>query len=68
MSEPSRSGPGPDSASLGNSTRGESTAPPAGPGVLTALLCERCGNVNLVRVKGCWYCETCHYKFDCYGW
>ena len=40
----------------------------AGPGVLTELVCERCGNVNLVRVKGCWYCEKCHYKFDCYGW
>ncbi len=39
-----------------------------GPDVLTALVCERCGSVNLVRVKGCWYCETCHYKFDCYGW
>jgi ribosomal protein L40E len=43
-------------------------APPAGPGVLTTLVCERCGNVNLIRVKGCWYCERCHYKFDCYGW
>ena len=43
-------------------------AAPAGPGALTTLLCERCGNVNLIRVKGCWYCEKCHYKFDCYGW
>jgi hypothetical protein len=41
---------------------------PAAPGVLTTLLCERCGNVNLIRVKGCWYCEKCHHKFDCYGW
>jgi hypothetical protein len=41
---------------------------PTAPGVLTALLCERCGNVNLIRVKGCWYCEKCHHKFDCYGW
>ena len=39
-----------------------------GPRVLTELVCERCGNVSLVRVKGCWYCEKCHYKFDCYGW
>ncbi len=34
----------------------------------TTLVCERCGNTNLIRVKGCWYCERCHYKFDCYGW
>jgi ribosomal protein L37AE/L43A len=32
------------------------------------LVCDRCGAPNLVRVKGCWYCERCHYKFDCYGW
>ena len=44
------------------------TAAPKPPEVLTELVCERCGNVNLVRVKGCWYCEKCHYKFDCYGW
>jgi hypothetical protein len=44
------------------------TTPPEAPGVLTTLLCERCGNVNLIRVKGCWYCEKCHHKFDCYGW
>ena len=41
---------------------------PTPPDVLTELICERCGSVNLVRVKGCWYCEQCHYKFDCYGW
>ena len=41
---------------------------PVGPGVLTTLVCERCGNTNLIRVKGCWYCEKCHYKFDCFGW
>jgi len=46
----------------------EPAAPPTAPGVLTTLLCERCGNVNLIRVKGCWYCEKCHHKFDCYGW
>jgi ribosomal protein L37AE/L43A len=40
---------------------------PAAPGVLTTLLCERCGNEQLIRVKGCWYCEKCHYKFDCFG-
>jgi hypothetical protein len=38
------------------------------PDVMTELICERCGNVNLIRVKGCWYCEECHHKFDCYGW
>jgi hypothetical protein len=43
-------------------------AAPKPPDVLTELVCERCGNVELVRVKGCWYCEKCHYKFDCYGW
>jgi hypothetical protein len=41
---------------------------PSVPGVLTTLLCERCGNENLIRVKGSWYCEKCHHKFDCYGW
>ncbi len=41
--------------------------PSSAPGVLTTLLCERCGNENLIRVKGCWSCEKCHYKFDCYG-
>jgi hypothetical protein len=42
-------------------------APSPAPGVLTALLCDNCGNEDLIRVKGCWYCEKCHYKFDCYG-
>ena len=46
----------------------EATTPASAPGVLTTLICEQCGNVNLIRVKGCWYCEKCHYKFDCYGW
>jgi len=41
---------------------------PGGARRVTTLLCERCGNENLIRVKGCWYCEKCHYKFDCYGW
>jgi hypothetical protein len=50
------------------SRAGTTPSKPAGPGVLTTILCERCGNVNLIRVKGCWYCEKCHYKFDCYGW
>jgi len=44
------------------------TPRPPGPGVLTALLCEACGNTDLIRVKGCWYCEKCRHKFDCYGW
>jgi len=35
---------------------------------MTALICEACGNADLIRVKGCWYCEKCRYKFDCYGW
>jgi hypothetical protein len=42
-------------------------ASPKPPDVMTELICERCGSVNLIRVKGCWYCEKCHYKFDCYG-
>jgi hypothetical protein len=42
-------------------------ATPRPPDVMTALICERCGNVNLIRVKGCWYCEKCHHKFDRYG-
>ena len=46
---------------------GTPQAPTPGPGVLTELVCENCGNVELLRVKGCWYCEKCHYKFDCYG-
>jgi len=40
----------------------------SGPSVMTALICEACGNADLIRVKGCWYCEKCRYKFDCYGW
>jgi hypothetical protein len=56
-------GPSPDTTPAGTT----SVRPP-GPGVLTTLLCERCGNANLIRVKGCWYCEKCHYKFDCYGY
>lgn len=44
--------------------------PATGPGRerTVEIFCERCGAANLVRVKGCWYCERCHYKFDCYGW
>jgi len=34
---------------------------------MTALICEQCGNEQLIRVKGCWYCEKCRHKFDCYG-
>ena len=45
----------------------ERPAAPSAPGELTTLLCERCGNEQLIRVKGCWYCEKCHYKFDCFG-
>ena len=44
------------------------SATPKAPDVMTELICERCGNANLIRVKGCWYCERCHHKFDCYGW
>ena len=60
-----------ESTPSGGTTETPSTAPapvaPAAPGVLTTLLCERCGNEQLIRVKGCWYCEKCHYKFDCFG-
>ena len=57
----------PDRPSTASSTSADATARAAGPGVLTTLLCEQCGNENLIRVKGCWYCERCRYKFDCYG-
>ena len=67
MSETRRIDPGPDGPSPGRTAPEQAAAPPAGPGALTALICEQCGNVDLVRVKGCWYCEKCHYKFDCYG-
>jgi ribosomal protein L37AE/L43A len=53
--------PGPATGAAPPVTRRSIDAP-------TTLICERCGNVNLIRVKGCWYCERCHYKFDCYGW
>jgi hypothetical protein len=60
--------PGGTSPSTPHPSPAPASTPAAGPGELTALVCERCGNVSLVRVKGCWYCERCHYKFDCYGW
>jgi hypothetical protein len=74
MPEKPAAGPAPASSATG------STAPPAAPpastapatstspAVMTTLICEQCGNEHLIRVKGCWYCEKCHYKFDCYGW
>jgi len=79
MPRPDRSDAEPAGPPADRTPSGETSAPsptpaaastpgtPAGPGVLTTLLCERCGNENLIRVKGCWYCEKCHYKFDCYG-
>ena len=60
--------PAPDRAATGGAPSDNPSAPPAGPGELTALICEQCGNTDLIRVKGCWYCEKCHYKFDCFGW
>jgi hypothetical protein len=30
--------------------------------------CDRCGSVQLIRVKACWRCEACGYKSDCNGW
>ena len=68
MSESPRTDARPPGPLPGSTAPEDATATPAGPGVLTALVCERCGNVDLVRVKGCWYCEKCHHKFDCYGW
>jgi hypothetical protein len=68
MPEQPLSGPAPDRAEKGGPAPDDEPKAPAAPGVLTTLLCEQCGNVNLIRVKGCWYCEKCHYKFDCYGW
>ena len=70
MPQPERTDPEPAEPTAAQPAREapeDRPAPPAAPGVLTALVCERCGNVDLVRVKGCWYCEKCHYKFDCYG-
>ena len=71
MPLPDRHGAEPAGSPAEGTASGDTSAPPAtssAPGVLTTLLCERCGNENLIRVKGCWYCEKCHYKFDCYGW
>ena len=68
MPELAPKGPAPDRAETGGTASDDTPAAQAAPGVLTVLLCERCGNENLIRVKGCWYCEKCHYKFDCYGY
>jgi hypothetical protein len=71
MANPSTAGREPEHPEAAEPDAGAPAGPgaaPSAPGVLTALLCERCGNVNLIRVKGCWYCEKCHHKFDCYGW
>jgi hypothetical protein len=61
-------GPAPERAEPRASAPAESPAASSAPGVMTALICEQCGNENLIRVKGCWYCEKCRHKFDCYGW
>jgi len=61
----------PDAVTPAPDASGSAPAPDTprpGPGVLTELVCDSCGSVSLIRVKGCWYCEKCHYKFDCYGW
>ena len=68
MSHQPPAGPAPDRSVSGSAASEQTPAAPSAPGVLTALICEQCGNEDLVRVKGCWYCEKCHYKFDCYGW
>ena len=68
MPEKPSTGPTPDSSTSGSAEPPAAPVTSTAPGVMTALICEQCGNVNLVRVKGCWYCEKCHYKFDCYGW
>ena len=67
MPEKPSTGPAPDSSTTGSAAPPAASSASTAPGVMTALICEQCGNVNLVRVKGCWYCEKCHYKFDCYG-
>ena len=67
MPEQPPPGPAPGRDETGRTAPNDAPEAPAAPGVLTTLLCERCGNENLIRVKGCWYCEKCHYKFDCYG-
>jgi hypothetical protein len=67
MSEKPSSFPAPGAPATGGAAPAASPGAPPAPGVLTALVCERCGNTELIRVKACWYCEKCHYKFDCYG-
>lgn len=59
--------PGPPVERPASKDTDEPPTAPSAPGDLTTLLCERCGNEHLIRVKGCWYCEKCHYKFDCSG-
>jgi hypothetical protein len=43
---------------------GERVGPPR-----DTTVCPRCGeSVELVKVKGCVQCLSCHFKFDCNGW
>jgi hypothetical protein len=58
----------PDRHASGSPAPAGARAASSAPGVMTALICEQCGNEQLIRVKGCWYCEKCRHKFDCYGW
>lgn len=60
-------GPVPEHIERRASDPAEAPSSSSAPGVMTALICEQCGNENLIRVKGCWYCEKCRHKFDCYG-
>jgi len=60
-------GTSPERSQPSVSARAEAPAASSAPGVMTALICEQCGNEQLIRVKGCWYCEKCRHKFDCYG-
>ena len=29
--------------------------------------CEKCGSSLLIRIHGCWRCESCGHKHDCWG-
>ena len=68
MPQQPTAGPAPDRSVSGSTASEPAPTAPSPPAVLTALICEQCGNADLIRVKGCWYCEKCHYKFDCFGW
>jgi hypothetical protein len=52
----------------GASGRPEVRASALPPKASSQECCDRCGSLQLIRVKACWRCESCGYKSDCNGW